>query len=135
MAHLPLATIEMTADVYQIFEIMISIVSFDYFQPTEYIDLNFTETPAYTENFGMLGYESLNFVEGLGSIIIFAFIQIFFVLIVLLITITKCKCPIKWVKKRFTKKKACLDSIDFINGTFFEILVCVSVSTFMLYIS
>ena len=52
---------------------MVGIVSFDYFQPTDYIDLNFTETPAYTENFEMLGYESLNFVEGLGSIIIFAF--------------------------------------------------------------
>ena len=83
----------------------------------------------------MLGYESLNFVEGLGSIIIFAFIQILFILIVLIITTTKCKCPTKWAKRTFTKKQACLNSIDFINGTFFEILVCVSVSTFMLYIS
>ena len=73
LAHLPLAKIELTADAHQTFEIMIGIVSFDYFQPTEYIDFNFTETPAYTENFEMLGYESLNFVEGLGSIIIFAF--------------------------------------------------------------
>ena len=52
--------------------------------------MNFTETPAYTENFEMLGYESLNFVEGLGSIIIFAFFQILFVLIVLLIIKVKC---------------------------------------------
>ena len=66
--------------------------------------MNFTETPAYTKNFEMLGYESLNFVEGLGSILIFAFFWLLFGLIVLLVMRYKIQCPTKWCKRNFTKK-------------------------------
>ena len=51
---------------------MISVVSFDYFPPFEYLDVGFTEVWSYSENFEWIGYDSVNFLIGLGSIGIFA---------------------------------------------------------------
>ena len=64
---------------------MIGIVSFDYFQPTDYVDIGFTEMPFWSEKFDWLGYGSINFVEGMGSILIFAFFQILIGLIVFIL--------------------------------------------------
>ena len=73
LAHLPLASnLVLPANVLQTFDIMIGIVSFDFFQPTDYFDVGFTEMPYWSPNFDMLGYGSVNFVEGMGSIIVFA---------------------------------------------------------------
>ena len=48
LAHLPLADIVLPANALQKFEVMIGFVSFDYFSPTEYIDMGFTEMPYWT---------------------------------------------------------------------------------------
>ena len=72
LAHLPLADIYLPANAHQQFDLMISFVSFDYFQPSEYINFGFSEMPSWSERFEWLGYDSINFVEGMGSIIIFA---------------------------------------------------------------
>ena len=64
--------INMPANVLQVFQILIKLVSFDYFEPTEYYDFGFTETQSWSPNFEWLGYGSSNFVESLGSIFIFA---------------------------------------------------------------
>ena len=47
------------------------IVSFDYFEIGEVLGFDFTPTEPFTPNFGWLGYESLNFVENMGSISLF----------------------------------------------------------------
>lgn len=39
LAHFPLSDITLPANVHQQFEIMIKVVSFDYFAPTDYFDL------------------------------------------------------------------------------------------------
>ena len=52
---------------------MISIVSFDFFSPTEYFDIGLTETEPWSTNFAWLGYESVNFIEGMGSILLVGF--------------------------------------------------------------
>lgn len=55
---------------------MISIVSVDLFSPTEYVDFDFTETDPWSERFDWVGYGSVNFFENMGSIFVFAFLEI-----------------------------------------------------------
>ena len=76
LAHLPLADIMLPANALESFDILIGVVSFDYFSPTEYIEFNFTEMPPWSDNFDWIGYGSINFVDGMGSITVFAFILI-----------------------------------------------------------
>ena len=79
LAHLPLADMaDLPASAAESFEIMQGIVSFDYFQPTEFITVDFTETPPWSERFDILDYGSINFVEGMGSIIVFFTVQILY---------------------------------------------------------
>lgn len=72
LAHLPLTDIEVAANVLQQFQIMITIVSFDYFEPFEYIDAGFSDAWAWSDNFAWLDYESVNFAPSIGSILVFA---------------------------------------------------------------
>lgn len=72
LAHVPLTDINLPANLLQTFQIMISFVSFDYFPPFEYIDADFTEVWSWSPNFEFLGYDTVNFLEGLGSIAVFA---------------------------------------------------------------
>ena len=71
LAHTPLMNILLPAKAFQAFEIMMQIVSFDYFEIGEAFNFDFTPTEPFTPNFGWLGYESLNFVENMGSISLF----------------------------------------------------------------
>ena len=68
MAHLLLSDTSMPVNVLQIFKVIISISSFYYFPPFEYVDVGFTEFWAFSENFVRIGYDSVNFLLGLGSI-------------------------------------------------------------------
>ena len=68
MAHMPLANISLPANSIQVFEILISVVSYDYYQLFDHWDVGFTPTDPFSINFEVLGYGSLNFLEGLGSI-------------------------------------------------------------------
>ena len=92
LAHLPLADIVLPANALQVFDIMIGIVSFDYFSPTDYVDMGFSEMPAWSPNFEWLGYESVNFVDGMGSILIFAIYQFLFLLLAFGLAFCKVKC-------------------------------------------
>lgn len=130
LAHLPLADIWLPANAHQQFDLMIGVVSFDYFSPTEYIDAGFSEMPSWSENFEWLGYESINFVEGMGSIIIFA--AWFLIQIIVSLVALRLSCCCKRFKKCFALNKVASASLEFVDGTFFEIMVCVSVSMAML---
>ena len=109
---------------------MISVVSFDYFPPFEYFDIGLSQLWAYSPNFDWIGYESINFLIGMGSIIVFAAFQ--FALILFTCGIRTCRCPFNKLRDHFTYKKAWSSSLTFIHGTFFETMVCVSISTGML---
>ena len=63
------------------FDIMIQFVSFDFFSPAVYIDFGFSATPAWTERFAWVGYNSVNFVENMGSILVFALLQVILILV------------------------------------------------------
>ena len=95
LAHLPLADIVLPANALQWFEIMISIVSFDFFSPTEYFDIGLTETEPWSTNFAWLGYESVNFIEGMGSILLVGIYLALIGIVAILLALSKrkVKCP------------------------------------------
>ena len=81
---------------------MISIVSFDFFSPTEYFDIGLTETEPWSTNFAWLGYESVNFIEGMGSILLCAIFLAVLGLLAGLLTFMKKKVRNQWIQKRLT---------------------------------
>ena len=96
VAHLPLINIPLPANVYFTFDLLIQFVSFDFFPIHEYIDMGFTPTDPWSESFSWLDYDSVNFVEGMGSVnIIFAILFGYILLTIIVVKIEKCR------KKRF----------------------------------
>ena len=79
---MPLLNIILPARAFQAFELMFRVVSFDYFPIHEIFDFGFTPTEPYTVNFGWLGYDSINFIEGMGSISLFLWIALLYILTV-----------------------------------------------------
>ena len=90
MAHMPLANITLPANSMQAFGIMSSVVSFDYFPVFDHWDVGFTPTDPFTVNFEWLGYESLNFLEGMGSISILILLGLVYILIMCILRWFKC---------------------------------------------
>ena len=76
------------------FDIMIDVVSFDYFPITEIFDMGFSPTEPWSTQFEKLNYETINFLEGMGSIQIFVWLGCLFILIVFTIANLKrfCRC-------------------------------------------
>mmetsp|Transcript_20329 Transcript_20329/g.27489 ORF Transcript_20329/g.27489 Transcript_20329/m.27489 type:complete len:285 (-) Transcript_20329:765-1619(-) len=124
MAHLPMTDINMSVNVLQKFQIMISIVSFDYFPPFNYIDAKFTEVWAWSPNFEWIGFSTVNFLVGLGSIAVFTFIQILFIIVLLVKLATFKRCPCRWAERKFSSKETWSSSLTLIHGTFFEFMAC-----------
>ena len=48
LAHMPLADIILPANAFEKFEIMVEVVSFDFFAITEYVDIGLTETEPWS---------------------------------------------------------------------------------------
>ena len=132
IAHLPLANINLPANLLQTFEVLISYISFDIFPLFEYIAVDFTEVDSWSPNFEWLGYDSVNFLEGLGSIAILAAIQLAIVLIALMLRICGEKCKCEWGEKIFSGSAVWISILTFIHVTFFEIVVCASIAMSML---
>ena len=99
IAHAPLTDIFLPANLLQSFQLMISFVSFDYFPPFDYLDADFTEVWSWSPNFEWLGYDSVNFLVELGSILVFAIIQFIFVLAAITLKYGKFKCACRWLRK------------------------------------
>ena len=111
---------------------MISVVSFDYFPPFEYIDAGFSDVWAYTANFEWIGYDSINFLVGLGSIAVFACLQCLTILLALMCVRCRHRLPSKRLRDNLSGAAVWAGSLAFIHGTFFEILVCLAVNEQML---
>ena len=89
LAHLPLADIYLPANALQSFEIMVSFVTFDYFSPSDYINFGFSDVPVWSDNFAYLGIGSVNFVDVMGSIIVFAAVELLLVLLSAIVSGTR----------------------------------------------
>ena len=110
---------------------MVQVVSFDYFPFTEVWDLGFTPTEPWSEQFVFLEYETVNFIEGLGSIMIFFWMGAVFLIIVLINKVlnkmTGRRCCFKWFQNIFSPIHAWYSSLDFLQGIFFEVMICLSI--------
>ena len=87
--------------------------------------------PFWSVNFEWLGYGSINFIDGMGSISILALVKILEGLIAFCLLPVMGKIKSKYIKKRCGCKEYFYSTLKFLNGTFFEILVCVSISMSM----
>lgn len=103
---------------------MIQVVSFDYLPLGDYIDFGFTATDPWSTQFEYLAYESINFVEGLGSIALTIWIGGPYLIFVALRHVC---CKNKCVGK-YQPIDAWDSTLAFFAGTFFEVMVCLSVS-------
>ena len=88
--------------------------------------------PPWSPNFSFLGYESVTFVEGMGSIMVFAFILVLNILLALLLVILKVKCCCAWGVDHFSPAAVSSNSLYFIHGVLFEVLICISCSMLMI---
>ena len=131
LAHTPLTDIHLPANLLQTYQIMLSFVSFDYFPPFEYIEVDFTEVWSWSPQFEFIGYDTVNFLLGLGSIAVFAALQLCTVLVSLAMRICRVTCPCKWGRENFAPAAVWITSLTFIHGTFFEISVCAFISLSM----
>ena len=71
LAHMPLNQVNIPSEAYLIFDLLLQIVTFDFFNPTDWFDFGFSGTDPYNESYSWLGYGSINIVECLGSILVF----------------------------------------------------------------
>ena len=92
---------------------MVKAVSFDYFPVFDHWDVGFTETDPRSERFEWLGYESLNFLEGMGSISIFASIILLHVMLAFLYYKYPCK-KVSLIDKIFNPMNVWHKSVAFI---------------------
>ena len=67
-ALLPLTNITLPANAMTVFEVIIHIVAFDFFP---LYDPGFTETDSYNDKFAWFGFDSVNFVQDLGTFLNF----------------------------------------------------------------
>ena len=92
LAHQPLANVHLPANAHQAFSIMIQVVSFDYFEFTDVIALDFSPTDPWSEPFDNLDYGSVNFLESLGSITFFIWVGAAYSLLTFLLWLVGIKC-------------------------------------------
>lgn len=111
---------------------MISVVSFDFFSLSDYFDFEMLETEPWSPNFAFLLYGSVNFIEGAGSILIVGLLTIILGLLAILSKIFSCKIPCKRLESVLQPSNVVPTITLFCIGTFFEILVCISISMRML---
>ena len=74
IAHLPMNNINFPMNAHTFYYFLTKIISFDIFSPFNYFDFGFTETGPFHSNYEWLGYETSNFYENLGSIVLIGLI-------------------------------------------------------------
>ena len=78
ISHLPLGNINFPLNTQRFYSFLVRIVSFDIYSPTDYIDFGFTETAPFHSNFEWLGYETSNFYECIGSVLLIGAVLILY---------------------------------------------------------
>ena len=137
---MPLNNIALPASCYKLFEDLISIASFDFFEPTEHFDFNITETKPFSPKFEQLGYPSRNILENMGSIAILIGMKLAYTILFILASIFdscniccsyshSCCHMIRNTWNNQTNPRHFVNSwIGFILGIFIELLICSAIS-------
>ena len=128
LAHLPLADINMPVNVLQPFQIMISIASFDIFEPLKYINAGFTKLRPWSANFAWLSYDTIVFLLSLGSILIYVIVWAVIIVTSSVMSRLRSRLPCKAVKKFFQVEQVWSGFLTFVHGVFFELAVSAATS-------
>ena len=130
---MPLNNIALPYSCWNIFGILIQVATFDFLPVTDLYEFGFTETEPWSQNFDWLSYGSVNFIDSMGSITVFALILCIQGLLVLFIT---CLGPrmfcsrFNWFNTLSYKQSA----LTFVYEAMFELVICISISMQMLKI-
>ena len=90
--------------------------------------MGFTETEPWSSNFEWLSYESINFIEGMGSLIIFVWVAIVLSVFQLAGYVLSCHTKSKCCSKLIRPRKFCTLMIGMTTGIMFTALICISIS-------
>ena len=71
LAHMPLIKVSLPGSCFFIFDLLILFVTFDFFPIADIFDFGYTITDPWNDRFEWTGYGSVNFVENMGSLILF----------------------------------------------------------------
>ena len=127
LAHLPLANVFLPASTHQYFHIMMDIFSFDYFPLIEWIDFGFTETEPWAQSFVWLDFQSINFMESMGSISLWIWIGILYAFFVLVLRACHVNLRNKKLRKLVSPMSLAHLTIKFMLGTLYEIMISASI--------
>ena len=136
-AHMPLLHIPFSPISYFLFDILIQFVAFDFASVTNKVDFGFQRTEPWDHSFEWLGYESTNFIEILGAIQIIILMLIIqgIVLVLFHVGFSCCRSKLKRKVETYLGFDTYSGTIvRFFLETFFELIICVSVSFKMLEI-
>ena len=89
LAHLPLAGVNVPANTFQTFDIMIEVVSFDFYPLTDHHEFGFTPTDPWSEAFENLSYETVNFIQNMNSLMLFVWAYEIYIMMVVLFNLVK----------------------------------------------
>ena len=107
---------------------MSEVVTIDYFPLTDVFDFGFTPTRPWSVPFADLKYETVNFLEGMGSIALFFWIGALLLICVGVYWLFRHSCQHWLIKKLFSPLTAWVVTLSFLQGTFFEVMISSSIS-------
>ena len=125
IVHLPLIKIVLPANAGFLFDQLMKIAAFDPFDTTPYWEalLSLDPTVPVDQNFEALGYESLYFLQNLGSLAIF-FAAYFVALVFLLLCKCLCCCECcRWIIDRLSRNLLFGPLINLISGSYTAVIV------------
>ena len=122
----------MPAKAYFIYDILIQIVVFDFLPITEMIDFKFQKTDPMNERFVWLGYDSTNFIEQLGSILIFLIYMVIKGVLVGIVSFIHCSSKYATLNNFLNSQAFKQSTVRFFLETLFELVICALLSFRML---
>ena len=116
---------------YLFFETLAAIVEFDLIPVFDLWDAGFTPTEALTPGFQMLKFESLNFVESMGGVLIIGvFVLLIYPMIAFFLFRSALIHKIKSQRKNFEPMRLKQVFIGFMYGAAFDIIISTSLALY-----
>ena len=123
-AHMPLIKQPLISSCYLIYDVLIKVMMFDFFEVHEYYDFGFTSTDSWNTLFTWLKYDSSNFFELLGSNNIFITALAIQLLAILIVSKLGITFKSKFLRKMFSLKGYKQRLFTFLLEIFFELVLC-----------
>ena len=128
---MPLLNVPIPGEGYLFFETLAAIVEFDLIPVFDLWDAGFTQTEALTPGFQMLKFESLNFVESMGGVLIIGvLILLIYPMVAFFLIKSALIHKIKSQSKNFESLRLKQVVIGFMYGAAFDIIISTSLALY-----